>query len=58
MDIFTACGLAEGFIEPESEDQVINAYQYLIDCGIVWQLQGTYGRTAKSLIDQGICHHS
>jgi len=56
MDIFTACGLAEGFIEAESEEQVVTAYQFLIDSGLVWQLQGSFGRTARDLIDQGICH--
>jgi len=55
MDSYTAVGLAEGFIEAESEDQVIQAWQYLIDTGMAWSLQGWFGRTAQDLIDQGIC---
>jgi hypothetical protein len=55
MDSYTAVGLAEGFIESESEDQVIQAWQYLIDTGMAWSLQGWFGRTAQDLIDQGIC---
>lgn len=56
MDNYTATGLAEGFIEAESEDQVIEAWQHLIDTGLCWQLQGWFGRTARDLIDNGICH--
>lgn len=55
MDSYTAVGLAEGFIEAESEDQVIQAWQYLIDTGMAWSLQGWFGRTARDLIEQGIC---
>ena len=56
MDNYTATGLAEGFIEAESEDQVIEAWQHLIDTGMCWQLQGWFGRTARDLIESGVCH--
>lgn len=55
MDAFTAVGIAEGFIEADSEEQVIQAWQMLIDTGMAWQLQGFFGRTARNLIDNGIC---
>ena len=54
MDSYTAVGLAEGFIEAESEKQIIEAWQYLVDSGMAWTLQGWFGRTATSLIKQGI----
>ena len=55
MNTFDAVGIAEGFIEADSEDQVIEAWQLLIDTGLTWKLQGWFGRTASQLIGQGIC---
>jgi hypothetical protein len=55
MDTYTAVGIAEGFVEAGSEEQVIEAWQYLIDTGLAWQLQGWFGRTAAHLIGEGIC---
>jgi len=57
FDDYTAVGICEGFVESDSEEQVIAAWQYLIDKGLCWQLQGWFGRAAESLIEQGVCHH-
>ena len=51
---YEATGIAEGFIEPDDEEQVIEAWQHLVDTGLAWKLQGSFGRTAQALIDQGI----
>ena len=53
MNNYTATGLAEGFIEAESEEQVLEAWQHLVDTGLAWQLQGWFGRTAQHLINEG-----
>jgi hypothetical protein len=53
INTFNAVGIAEGFIEADSEEQVLEAWQYLVDSGIVWQLQGWFGRTANELIERG-----
>lgn len=37
------------------ECETIELFQELINSGLVWQLQGSYGRTAKALIDAGHC---
>lgn len=55
MDSYTATGIAEGFIEADSEEQVIEAWQTMIDTGLAWQFQGWFGRQAMSLIDAGLC---
>lgn len=54
IDNYTAVGLAEGFIEAESEEQIIEAWQYLHDTGLAYQLQGWFGRTARDLIEDGV----
>jgi len=54
MTVHDAVGLAEGFVEAESEEQVVEAWQFLLDTGLVWQLQGFFGRTAVSMIKEGV----
>ena len=56
MDDYTAVAIAEGFQEADSEEEVIEAWQHLINTGLAWSLQGWFGRTARNLIDQGVCH--
>lgn len=57
MNTYTACAIVEGFDDEEhTHEEVIEAWQSLIDSGACWTLQGWYGRTASSLIEQGLCH--
>jgi hypothetical protein len=37
-------------------DEVVELFQHLIDSGVVWSLQGAYGRAAQRLLDLGLCH--
>lgn len=60
---FDATMVAEGNFElaglsteEVTEDVVISAWQHLIDTGLAWSLQGSFGRTAHRLIEAGICH--
>lgn len=54
VNAFDAVGIAEGWIEADSEEQVVEAWQHLVDTGLAWQLQGWFGRTATRLIEDGI----
>ena len=56
MDTFLAINIIEGLEDVEGEQEVIDAWQYLIDTGTVWSLQGYYGRTAQALINEGVCY--
>jgi hypothetical protein len=55
MGTFTATMIAEGVEEASSEEEYLEAWQLLINTGLAWQLQGWFGRTAKELIDAGLC---
>lgn len=37
-----------------SEEEAIEFFQQIVDNGLVWTLQGSYGRTAQRLIDAGL----
>jgi hypothetical protein len=53
MDMYTAVAIAEGMQEADDEE-TLDAYQYLVDTGIIWKLQGSFGRVAQHLIDAGL----
>lgn len=55
MSIFDATMIAEGVQEADNEEELIAAWQLLIDTGTCWRLQGWFGRQAAALIDAGIC---
>lgn len=45
------------FEQGELDDQeLVEGFQNMIDSGLVWALQGFYGRMAMRLIEQGYCH--
>ena len=54
MDNLTAILICEGS-QDATEEEVVAAWQHLIDTGVVWQLQGFFGRIARDLIEHGVC---
>lgn len=53
-------GLVDKIIAYESgemhADEIAAFFQELVDTGLAWKLQGSYGRTAIRLIQQGVIH--
>lgn len=37
-----------------TKEDMLDFFQYLVTSGRAWTLQGSYGRTAAALIDQGL----
>ena len=54
MGNYEAVGIAEGFVEADSEEEVIAAWQYIYDNKLYLTLQGWFGRTLRDLIAEGV----
>ena len=54
MTDFQATGIVEGFLDAQSEEHVLQAWQYLHSTGLAYKLQGWFGRTVTSMIEEGI----
>ena len=57
MEPLAMVGKITAFEDGEMDrEEYVEFFQELIDCGLAWQLQGSYGRQAHALILAGVCH--
>ena len=53
MNNYEAIGITLGFIEVDTIEEDAEAWQTLVNTGLVWQLSSKYIKTAKRLIEIG-----
>ena len=53
MNPMTAWAIVDGRQE-SSEDERLEAWQYLVTSGMINTMPGSYGRMAQNLIDEGL----
>jgi len=53
LNSYTATGLAEGFIESDDSHDILKAWSFLGQSGLVFRLQGWFGRNIESLVESG-----
>ena len=51
--LFDAVLIAEGEKDPTPSMSYVDAWQFLVDTGEVWKLQGWFGRAAFRMISDG-----
>ena len=51
--LYNATMIAEGAMDETSEMSYIQAWQHLVDTGVVWELQGFFGRAAHRMLSEG-----
>ena len=53
QDLYQVTMIADG-LEPASEEEYLTAWQYLVNTGAAYELDGGYGRKADELIACGL----
>jgi hypothetical protein len=52
--VIQAMQIVDGLVPVECEEELLEAWQVLVDTGYAWTLPGSYGGKARTLIEQGL----
>lgn len=55
VELHEAVGKADGYTPCYTVKEELDAWQYLIDTGMAWKLQGWFSKQANFLIETNIC---
>ena len=53
MNNYDAIGMTLGLMQVDTHEQDLEAWQTLVDTGLVWQLGSKYIKTARRLTEMG-----
>ena len=51
--LYNATMITEGAMNETNDKSYIQAWQHLVDTGVVWELQGFFGRAAHRMLSEG-----
>ena len=54
-ELHNAVGICDGHIRSDTVQEELKAWQFLIDTGMCWQLEGWFSRQANNLLQAGVC---
>ena len=56
MNLYNALGIVEGLVEADDENEVLEAWEFILRSGAYLTLPGRIGRQCAQLVEEGLIH--